>query len=251
MQSNALIYCSIWPDWIPKATLEEQSAELQTYCLLRGMEVGGIFHDHENESAPSEWRVGLRTVWERLQSSEEKHLVLHSPDNLSRNPDTFLALTKVFLQAGITVHVASWSKALDAKDGLGWLHAMGSLIEWKQGIQVASSIPTDGFSTGRKKPIWARIFGLLQDERYAEGLLQALFKAKSKIRMTDRESHAVHSGYDHLHMFRALGFRIKGEDTDNTRIVADVVSRHWKAIRPHIEGSLAGTVEDFETGTVP
>ncbi len=252
MQPSALIYCSIWPELVPSATLEEQSAELQTYCLLRGLDVQGIFQDHESETEPGEWRTGLRTVWERLQDAGEKNLVLLAPENLSRRPEGFFAVVRLMLEAGVTVHVASWSKTLDPKEGPGWIEAMSHVAAWRVNASADKPALTgDGNAASRKKPLWTRIFGLLQDERYAEALLQGLFKAKGQIRMTDRESQAVHSGYDHLHMFRALGFRIKGEDTDNTRIVADVVSRHWKAIRPHITGSLAGTIEGSEAGTLP
>ena len=43
--SKALLYCSVWPDEGNGASLESQSVELQTYCLMNGLEVADIITD--------------------------------------------------------------------------------------------------------------------------------------------------------------------------------------------------------------
>ena len=42
---KALLYCSVWPDEGHELSLESQSVELQTYCLMNGLEVVDILSD--------------------------------------------------------------------------------------------------------------------------------------------------------------------------------------------------------------
>ena len=42
---KALLYCSVWPDEGQDLSLESQSVELQTYCLMNGLEVVDIISD--------------------------------------------------------------------------------------------------------------------------------------------------------------------------------------------------------------
>ena len=91
---------------------------------------------------------------------------------------------------------------------------------------------------------------MLQDERYAEVLIKALFQLKDTVKLSDKEYMAVHGGYDHLNMFRALGFRIKGEKTDNTKLVTDVLVRYWDKLKLHISADLHRIIEGSETGAI-
>ena len=101
------------------------------------------------------------------------------------------------------------------------------------------------------KPLWTKLFNMLQDERYAEVLIRALFQLKDTVKLTEKEYNAVHGGYDHLNMFRALGFRIKGEKTDNTRLVTDVLVRYWDKLKLHISSDLHRIIEGSETASHP
>ena len=103
----------------------------------------------------------------------------------------------------------------------------------------------------RLKPLWSKLFGMLQDERYAEVLIRALFQLKDTVKLTEKEYNAVHGGYDHLNMFRALGFRIKGEKTDNTRLVTDVLVRYWDKLKVHSHADLHRIIEGSETAPLP
>jgi len=83
-----------------------------------------------------------------------------------------------------------------------------------------------------------------------EALIQALFDGKRGIRLTEPENQAVHGGYDHLQMFRAVGYRIKGEDTENTRLVADVLSRNWDAVKVKLDSELSRHAAKSESGVI-
>jgi hypothetical protein len=49
------------------------------------------------------------------------------------------------------------------------------------------------------------------------------------------QSNAIHGAYDHMIMFAAMGSNIKGENTQNTRIVADLITKYFDTV--HFEMS--------------
>lgn len=87
----------------------------------------------------------------------------------------------------------------------------------------------------RESALWKMIFSLLQNERYAGYLLKALANLGSSLKLNPNELAAFHGGYDHMLMFGATGMAIKGEETDNTRLVADVIFRYREYIRHDLD----------------
>jgi hypothetical protein len=173
------------------------------------------------------------------------HLVLRDPGQLARNAWEALSRLRGFLRGKVVVHVAAWGLCSRDAEFLRTLERCEELLRLDLPSRRDPDSPGQR-ETLRQRPLWNRVFSLLRDERYAELLIQVLFDVKGSIRLTERENQAVHGGYDHLQMFRALGFRIKGEDTDNTRLVADVLSRHWDAVKPRLGSDLRRKVESAE-----
>ncbi len=247
MKPKALLYCSVWPEDVGARSIDNQLVELQTYCLNHGLEVEGVEEDAEPSPAGA-LRPGLLSVLRRTDGEGIRHMVLWEPGQLGRSAwEALIWLRQLVRREKLTVHVAAWNfSSADAEFARTLAHAEAFLRldqRWQRNAEQSGLR-----ETLRRRPVWKRMFTLLCDERYAEALIQALFDVKGAIRLTEQENQAVHSGYDHLQMFRAVGFRIKGEDTDNTRLVADVLSRHWDAVKPKLGADLCREVESSETG---
>jgi hypothetical protein len=241
---KAFLYCSSWPEEMPQASLDAQSVELQAYCLIHGLEVSGLGQDIR-PAKNGQLREGLESLCLRAKAEGVTHLVIQEPTRLSLNAQEAIAL---LLGEGwhheLTIHIASWQTDTSQNETRKWLQRFRDL---QPAAQLVTQ-PTVGRSVPlRQKPLWNRVYGMLQDERYAEHLLRALFELKTLVRLTATESEAVHSGYDHLHMFQALGYRIKGERTENTRLVADVLARHWDKAKSLLAEELQRSIEGSGT----
>lgn len=242
---KAFLYCSSWPEEMKAASLDAQSVELQAYCLIHGIEVSGLGQD-TRPARPGHLREGLESLFLRAKAEGVRHLVIQEPSRLSLNPHEAL---KILLgegsASGLVIHVAAWQTDTASLESRKWLQRFSEMLPVAQGEAFeAATVRTIPL---RQRPLWNRVYGLLQDERYAEHLLRALFDLKNHIRLSATESEAAHSGYDHLHMFQALGYRIKGERTENTRLVADVLTRHWEAAKPFLADELQRTIEGHGT----
>jgi Resolvase, N terminal domain len=238
---KAFLYCSTWPEEMPQASLDAQSVELQAYCLIHGLEVSGLGQD-TRPARPGHLREGLESLGLRAKAEGVRHLVIQDPSRLSLDPrEALQILMGEGLQADLTIHVAAWQTHTSAGDARKWLFRFREMLPQTQVPAVPSglmrTVPL------RQRPLWSRVYDMLQDERYAEHLLRALFDLKAHVRLNAVESEAVHSGYDHLHMFQALGYRIKGERTENTRLVADVLTRHWDKAKTFLADELQRTIE--------
>jgi hypothetical protein len=249
MNPKALLYCSQWPDDIAALSLDRQFVELQAYCLLRGLDVAGAEQDVGPVSGLA-MRPGLTRALRRAAAEGMGHLVLRDPGQLARGSwEAVSRLRKLLARREVVVHVASWGLCSDEEEFQRTLSRCEDLL--RLDLPMRRDPDAAGYrEILRQRPLWKRMFGLLRDERYAEILIQVLFDVKNSIRLTERENQAVHGGYEHLQMFRALGFRIKGEDTDNTRLVADVLARHWDAVKPRLGADLCRRVESAE-GSAP
>jgi len=247
MQSEkAFLYCSAWPLETPAVSLDAQSVELQAYCLVQGLEVAGLGQD-VRQGKPDRIREGLESLFLRAKAENVRHLVIQEPSRISLDPALALKILSGSASLpALTIHVAAWQTHCDAAETRRWLSrlqdwwlpAYSSTVNHGQSpIETLRGIPL------RQRPLWHRVFGMLQDERYAEHLLRALFDLKSLVRLSPLESEAVHSGYDHLNMFQALGYRIKGERTENTRLVADVLTNHWVKAKSLLADELQRTIE--------
>ena len=245
---KALIYCSVWPDERVDMSLEAQSLELQDYCLARGLEAVDVITD-VGPHVKGRLRSGMDRLLARVMHEGIGHVVVRDISRIGRDSREALAfLRDTFDSAHTEVHVCAW-KTTTASPECGRFLSMASDLFQLEASDGESELSAKSERL-RHKPLWVKLFGLLQDERYAEVLIKALFQLRDGVRMGGKESVAVHGGYDHLNMFRALGFRIKGEKTENTRLVADVIVRHWDKLKLHIGEDLHKIIEGSETGAV-
>lgn len=79
----------------------------------------------------------------------------------------------------------------------------------------------------RQTKLWKVIFSSLQNDKRACFLIDSLSFVHKSLHLDDIQSKAVHDAYDHRIMFEATGMSIKGEETQNTKIVADVIVKYW------------------------
>lgn len=251
--SKALLYCSIWPDEGNAHPLESQSVELQTYCLMNGLDVVDILSD-AGPYVKGKLRNGMERLLAKAMRDGIGHIVILNVGRVGRDSREVMAFLKdTFDASRMVIHVSSW-KTSSASAEFGRILAMAGDIaglDHREPVKDLSARPESIRSEKlRIKPLWTKLFGMLQDERYAEVLIKALFQLKDTVKLTDKEYAAVHGGYDHLNMFRALGFRIKGEKTDNTKLVTDVLVRYWDKLKLHISADLHRIIEGSETGAV-
>ena len=247
--NRALLYCSVWPDEGHERTLEAQSIELQTYCVLQGLEVVDVISDI-GPGMKGRLRSGLERILTRAMQENIGHIVIQDVGRIARGSREAVAfLRDTFDSARTEVHVTAW-KLTTASAEFGRVMALtGEILSLDQADPAREqAVRSDKL---RLKPLWSKLFGMLQDERYAEVLIRALFQLKDTVRLSEKEYSAVHGGYDHLNMFRALGFRIKGEKTDNTKLVCDVLVRYWDKLKPHLSVDLHRIIEGSEAASIP
>ncbi|MDB5048701.1 MAG: Resolvase, terminal domain [Fibrobacteres bacterium] len=245
---KALLYCSVWPDEGQELSLESQSVELQTYCLMNGLEVLDIISD-VGPHVKGKLRTGMERLLSRAMQESIGHIVIHNVSRVGRDSREVMTFLRDTFDCNRTeIHVSLW-KTSTASAECARIMAMAGEILGLDHPQPAkeTAVRTEKF---RVKPLWVKLFGMLQDERYAELLIKALFQLKDTVKLTEKEYMAVHGGYDHLNMFRALGFRIKGEKTDNTKLVTDVLVRYWDKLKLHLSADLYRIIEGSETGAV-
>lgn len=245
---KALLYCSVWPDESPEISLESQSVELQTYCLLHGLEVVDIISD-VGPHAKGRLRPGLERLLAKAMQEGAGHVVIHDVGRVGKDAREVMSfLRDTFDPRRTEVHVCAWKLSTGSVES-GRLLSMAADILALEAPELARE-QTVRSERIRLKPLWGKLFGMLQDERYAEVLIKALFQLRDSVKLSDKEYVAVHGGYDHLNMFRALGFRIKGEKTDNTKLVTDVLVRYWDKLKLHLGADLHRIIEGSETGAV-
>lgn len=244
--SKALLYCSVWPDEGSELSLENQSVELQTYCLMNGLEVMEIITDI-GPHVKGKLRSGMERLLAKTMQEGVSHVLIHDVGRVGREAREVMAFLRDTFDANRTeIHVCAW-KLSTASTEWSRILAMASEIVGLDHPDPAK-LQAARSEKQRLKPLWNKLFGLLQDERYAEVLIKALFQLKDNVHLSEKEYMAVHGGYDHLNMFRALGFRIKGEKTDNTKLVADVLVRYWDLLKQHLGADVHKIIEGSETG---
>jgi DNA invertase Pin-like site-specific DNA recombinase len=244
--SKALLYCSVWPDEGSGLSLENQSVELQTYCLMNGLEVVDIISD-VGPHVKGKLRSGMERLLAKTIQEGVGHIVIHDVGRVGRDAREAMAFLRDTFDSNRTeVHVCTWKTSTASADCARILSMASEIIS----LDHPDPLKDHGVRSEKQrlKPLWTKLFGLLQDERYAEVLIKALFQLKDAVHLSEKEYMAVHGGYDHLNMFRALGFRIKGEKTDNTKLVADVLVRYWDKLKLHLGADLHKIIEGSETG---
>jgi hypothetical protein len=178
------------------------------------------------------------------------HIVILEVGRVGRDAREILTFLRDTFEPGKTeIHVASWKLTSASPEFARAVSISGEILGLAQ-KEPAKELAVRSEKL-RLKPLWSKLFGMLQDERYAEVLIRALFQLKDSVKLTEKEYSAVHGGYDHLNMFRALGFRIKGEKTDNTKLVTDVMVRYWDKLKLHLSGDLHRIIEGSETASLP
>lgn len=248
--NKALLYCSVWPDEGQGRTLQAQSVELQTYCVMRGLEVVDIVTD-VGPWIKGRLRSGMERILTRAMDENIGHIVVQDVGRIGRNSREALAfLRDTFDAKRLEVHVTAWKLTTASAEFARVAGMAGDLLALDQPDETVREQAARSDKL-RLKPLWSKLFGMLQDERYAEVLIRALFQLKDTVKLSDKEYSAVHGGYDHLNMFRALGFRIKGEKTDNTKLVTDVLVRYWDKLKVHLSADLHRIIEGSETASLP
>ncbi len=242
---KALIYCSVWPEDGAETTLEAQSIELQTYCLVHGLESVDIITD-VGPYVKGKLRSGMERLLSRVMREGVGHVLIHDIGRVGRDAREAMTFLKDTFDVSRTeVHIVAWKTSTASEEFGRWMNMANELVALDHPErQKEMAVRVERL---RLKPLWGKLFGMLQDERYAEVLIKALFQLKDAVRLSEKEYSAVHGGYDHLNMFRALGFRIKGEKTDNTKLVADVLVRYWDKLKLHVGADLHRIVEGSET----
>jgi hypothetical protein len=87
----------------------------------------------------------------------------------------------------------------------------------------------------RNTNLWKSVFNIIQNPEYAENVIDSLMSSGISIKLNEKQLNIVHDAYDHRIMFGASGFLIKGENTENTKIFADVVSLYWKELKNYLD----------------
>jgi hypothetical protein len=245
---KALIYCSAWPDEGNEHSLEAQSVELQTYCLMNGLEVVDIVTD-VGPYAKGKLRAGMERLLSKAMQEGIGHIVIQDVGRVGRDSrEAMIFLRDTFDSNRTEIHVAAWKISTGSADFSRVMSMAGEILGLDHPNPAKDMAARS--EKMRLKPLWSKLFGMLQDERYAEVLLRALFQLKDTAKLTDKEYTAVHGGYDHLNMFRALGFRIKGEKTDNTKLVTDVLVRYWDKLKLHLSADLHRIIEGSEAASL-
>ncbi len=245
---KALLYCSVWPDEGTDFSLESQSVELQTYCLMNGLDVIDIISD-VGPHVKGKIRAGMERLLAKAMQEGVGHIVIQDVGRVGRDSREVMTFLRETFDVNRTeIHISAWKISTASAECARLLAMAGEIFTLDQ--PRAAQEPVVRSEKYRIKPLWVKLFGMLQDERYAELLIKALFQLKDTVNLTEKEYLAVHGGYDHLNMFRALGFRIKGEKTDNTKLVADVLIRYWDKLKLHLSADLHRIIEGSETGAV-
>ncbi len=252
--SKALVYCAVWGHVATEVSLELQSTELQTYCLMHGLEVVDIISDSA-AYVPGQLRLGMEQLIQRAKTDRIGHIIIYDVSRVGHEGKEILTfLQDAFEFRETEIHIYAWKMSTGTDEAQRLLSMAAEIIgkEIPVGNETQQQM-TEVHGRSEKlrlKPLWARLFGMLQDERYAEILIKALFQIKDSVHLSESEYVAVHGGYDHLIMFQALGFRIKGEKTDNTKLVTDVLVLNWDTLKGHIGPDLHKIIEGSETGAI-
>jgi Resolvase, N terminal domain len=245
---KALIYCAIWPDEGQEFSLESQSVELQTYCLLNGLEVIDILSDI-GPHGKGKLRAGMERLLSKSIQEGVGHIVILDVGRVGRDSREAMTFLRDTFDAERTeIHITAWKTSTASAEYARIMAMAGEIIGLDQPRPAKETAVRS--ERMRIKPLWVKMFSMLQDERYAELLIKAMFQLKDTVKLSEKEYLAVHGGYDHLNMFRALGFRIKGEKTDNTKLVADVLVRYWDKVKLHLSADLHRIIEGSETGAM-
>jgi hypothetical protein len=245
---KALLYCSVWPDEGNGYSLESQSIELQTYCLMHGLEVVDIFSD-VGPHIKGKVRAGMERLLAKAMQEGVGHVVIHDIGRVGRDSREVMTFLRDTFDSNRTeIHVSAWKTSTASAECARIMAMAGEILSLDHPAPVKETAVRA--ERMRLKPLWSKLFNMLQDERYAEVLIKALFQLKDTVKLTEKEYLAVHGGYDHLNMFRALGFRIKGEKTDNTKLVTDVLVRYWDKLKLHISADVHRIIEGSETGAI-
>jgi hypothetical protein len=198
---------------------------------------------------PGQLRLGMEQLLYRVLSERIGHVLIYNVGRVGRDGKEILAFLRDTFDSSYTeIHIHAWrmSTGTDISEKLFTMAAEIVGLEQQPHVEDLHGRA----EKLRLKPLWTKLFGMLQDERYAEILIKALFQIRDSVHLSEKEYLAVHGGYDHLIMFRALGFRIKGEKTDNTKLVADVLVLYWDQLKLHIGADLHKIIEGSETGAI-
>lgn len=77
---------------------------------------------------------------------------------------------------------------------------------------------------------WKNIFKLLKNEKYACKLIDVVIFMNNKIKLSKDECQHVHDTYDQRILYQALGYAIKGSDTETVKIFADIIYKYWNIL---------------------
>lgn len=231
-KNRAVIYCAIWPDDVRFISVNDQRANLSSYCESNNLEVVDIIIDH-SMYVEGEIREGFGRLLHMITNRSIDHVIIQNVSRICRDSDqAFSLLSKSFDFKDVELHIVDWNiRSSDPayKKQAGMMNDMLDLD-----VQDISRQLNSDTSRLRLTLKWRKIHEMLTDESYAGDLINALIDARKDIVLSRDELKAVYGGYDEMHLMNVLGFRIKGESTPNIGIVTDVLARYWDRIIPHL-----------------
>src|SRR6185369_10014357 len=106
--TKALIYCSVWPDEGQDRTLASQSVDLQTYCVMQGLEVVDIVTD-VGPGAKGRLRSGLERILTRTMQEGIGHIIVQDVGRIGRGSREVLGFLRDTFDSNRTeIHVTAW-----------------------------------------------------------------------------------------------------------------------------------------------
>ena len=234
MKNNrAVIYCSVWPDDVAFISIEEQLQNLTKYCELNKLKVEDVIID-SGEYEEDQIREGLRHVVEMVGSGMVDHIVFQNISRICRDSDqAFSFLSKDFDHDMVELHVVDWNVRSSDQTFKSCMKMLYDVYNLDAQVMVRNvNFDRDRLRMTRR---WHSIHKMTIDCKYTSRLLNAIIDAKDYITLSDDELSAVHGGYDAMQLYNALGYQIKGESTNNTKLVTDVLARNWDKISLYLD----------------
>src|SRR3954463_2477507 len=126
--TKALLYCSVWPDEGSDISLEAQSVEMQTYCLMNGLEVLDIISD-VGPHIKGKLRSGMEKLLSKAMHEGVGHVVIHDVARVGRDSKEVLTfLRDTFDHNHTEVHVCAWKTSTASAECGRILSRVGEIV---------------------------------------------------------------------------------------------------------------------------
>lgn len=91
---------------------------------------------------------------------------------------------------------------------------------------------------------WKNIFKLLQNEKYAYIIIDAIICAKNNIKLNKHELECIHYTYDCRILYQAIGHLIRGNNSDNVKVFTDIVYKYWDILDIYLNMEIIDIVDN-------